>query len=63
MFDQDDDSRGTDDNLGDYYDAEILDEMTTHRGELKLRTLTQKDRGNQTIRYRFGEERQFQVKD
>ncbi|KAJ1438272.1 Bicarbonate transporter, C-terminal [Sesbania bispinosa] len=23
----------------DYYDAEILDEMTTHRGELKLRTV------------------------
>ena len=24
----------------EYYDAEILDEMTTHRGELKLRTVS-----------------------
>ena len=33
----------------EYYDAEILDEMTTHRGELKLRTVS------------FKEERSFQV--
>ena len=31
---------GTDD---DFYDAEILDEMTTHRGELKLRTVSFKE--------------------
>lgn len=27
----------------DFYDAEILDEMTTHRGELKLRTSSFKE--------------------
>jgi hypothetical protein len=27
----------------DFYDAEILDEMTTNRGELKLRTLSFKE--------------------
>lgn len=26
-------------SLEEFYDAEILDEMTTHRGEVKLRTL------------------------
>ncbi|XP_021275448.1 probable boron transporter 6 [Herrania umbratica] len=39
-------SEGTDD---DFYDAEILDEMTTNRGELKLRTVS------------FKEERLYQV--
>ncbi|XP_038696811.1 boron transporter 4-like [Tripterygium wilfordii] len=33
----------------EFYDAEILDEMTTHRGELKLRTLS------------FNEDRMYQV--
>ena len=27
----------------DFYDAEILDEMTTNRGELKLRTVSVKE--------------------
>ncbi|KAB2629358.1 hypothetical protein D8674_034153 [Pyrus ussuriensis x Pyrus communis] len=29
---------GNDDGTDDFYDAEILDEMTRSRGELKLRT-------------------------
>ena len=28
---------------GDFYDAEILDEMTTNRGELRLRTVSFKE--------------------
>lgn len=39
-------SQGTDE---DFFDAEILDEMTTNRGELKLRTVS------------FNEDRFFQV--
>lgn len=41
----------TEENNEEYYDAEILDEMTTHRGELKLRTVS------------FNEERHFQVRE
>lgn len=33
-------SEGTED---DFYDAEILDEMTTNRGELRLRTVSFKE--------------------
>lgn len=34
---------GTEDSEDQFYDAEILDEMTTHRGELKFRTVGSKD--------------------
>lgn len=34
------DSVGGDNSDEDFYDAEILDEMTTRRGELKLRTVS-----------------------
>ncbi|KAK3212502.1 hypothetical protein Dsin_017208 [Dipteronia sinensis] len=37
------------DNGDEFYDAEILDEMTTSRGELKLRTVS------------FNEDRLFKV--
>ncbi|KAK9273141.1 hypothetical protein L1049_017948 [Liquidambar formosana] len=40
---------GSEESEEDFYDAEILDEMTTHRGELKLRTVS------------FNEDRSFQV--
>ena len=43
----------------DYFDAEIMDEMTTHRGELKFRTVSQNDSRNFN-RYSFGEDRHFQ---
>lgn len=42
----------TDGSSEDFYDAEILDEMTTNRGELKLRTVSS-----------FSEDRQTQVND
>ncbi|PNX95892.1 boron transporter 4, partial [Trifolium pratense] len=38
----------TDGSSDDYYDAELLDEMTTSRGELKLRTLTIKNPQNRS---------------
>jgi len=68
MFDQDKDvPTSTDNNSSeeDYYDAEILDEMTTNRGELKFRTVNQNDsrssnRGSFT--YGFNEDRHIQVK-
>lgn len=34
---------GDEDSEEDFYDAEILDEMTTSRGELKLRTVSFKE--------------------
>jgi hypothetical protein len=34
---------GSDGGADDFYDAEILDEMTTNRGELKLRTSSLKE--------------------
>lgn len=40
---------GSEESGEEYFDAEILDEMTTHRGELKLRTVS------------FNEDRHFQV--
>ncbi|KAI5393847.1 boron transporter 4 isoform X2 [Lathyrus oleraceus] len=45
------------------YDAEILDEMTTHRGELKFRTINQNDNRNfnRSLNYRFNEDRNSQV--
>lgn len=46
MFDQEKDVRTSTDNdtsEEDYYDAELLDEMTTNRGELKCRTVNQND--------------------
>jgi len=46
LVDQDREPRDsdTDGSSEDYYDAEILDEMTTNRGELKLRTVSFNDR-------------------
>ncbi|RDY12650.1 putative boron transporter 6, partial [Mucuna pruriens] len=41
----------------DYYDAEILDEMTTHRGELKLRTASRNN--SRSFSHSFSEERQY----
>jgi hypothetical protein len=38
----------TDGSSNDYYDAELLDEMTTSRGELKLRTVSTNDRNRST---------------
>lgn len=57
MFDQEKDSDGGESE--DDYDAEILDEMTTNRGELKLRTISfhRKHRGGGA-----GEDRNFQVR-
>lgn len=43
----------------DFYDAEILDEMTTNRGELKLRTVSNFHDRNQS----FSEDRHSQVND
>lgn len=40
---------GSEDSTEDFYDAEILDEITTNRGEFKLRTVS------------FNEERFLQV--
>ncbi|KAK2446071.1 HCO3- transporter family [Trifolium repens] len=37
-----------DGSSNDYYDAELLDEMTTSRGELKLRTVSTNDRNRST---------------
>lgn len=37
------DSVGGDNSDEDFYDAEVLDEMTTRRGELKLRTVSFKE--------------------
>ncbi|XP_027189351.1 probable boron transporter 7 [Cicer arietinum] len=57
-------SDAVDDGLEDYYDAEILDEMTTRRGELKFRTINQNDHGrnfNRTFTYGFNEDRHSQV--
>ncbi|XP_045822147.1 probable boron transporter 6 [Trifolium pratense] len=48
----------------DYYDAEILDEMTTFRGELKFRTVNQNDNSrsfNRSFTYGFNEDRHVQV--
>ncbi|WJX16301.1 putative boron transporter 7 [Trifolium repens] len=48
----------------DYYDAEILDEMTTFRGELKFRTINQNDNNrslNRSFTYGFNEDRHVQV--
>ncbi|KAL5071426.1 hypothetical protein RYX36_022313, partial [Vicia faba] len=51
------------------YDAEILDEMTTHRGELKFRTINQNDNRNfnrsfnRSFTSRFNEDRNSQVND
>ncbi|TKY58163.1 boron transporter 6 [Spatholobus suberectus] len=41
----------------DYYDAEILDEMTTHRGELKLRTVSRNN--SRSFSHSFSEDRQY----
>ena len=47
MFGQDKEANNDDsESTADYYDAEILDEMTTHRGELKLRTVSFNDRNS-----------------
>ncbi|CAI8605881.1 unnamed protein product [Vicia faba] len=49
------------------YDAEILDEMTTHRGELKFRTINQNDNRNfnrsfnRSFTSRFNEDRNSQA--
>ncbi|CAK8570029.1 unnamed protein product [Lathyrus sativus] len=44
------------------YDAEILDEMTTHRGELKFRTINQNDNRsfNRSFNYRYNDDRNSQ---
>ncbi|KAJ1415878.1 Bicarbonate transporter, C-terminal [Sesbania bispinosa] len=47
----------TDGSSEDYYDAEILDEMTTSRGELKLRNVSFNERNSNS----FSEDRHFQV--
>lgn len=41
---------GREESDDEFYDAEILDELTTHRGELKLRTVG------------FKEDRYYQVR-
>lgn len=66
MFDQDKDNRNTADSDSEEendYDAEILDEMTTHRGELKFRTINQNDNRNfnRSFTYRFNEDKNSQV--
>ncbi|XP_027190827.1 probable boron transporter 7 isoform X2 [Cicer arietinum] len=48
----------TDGSSEDYYDAEILDEMTTNRGELKLRTVSFNDRNHSNS---FNEDRHIHV--
>jgi boron transporter len=68
MFDQDKDARTSTDNDSseeDYYDAELLDEMTTNRGELKCRTVNQNDSrssNRSSLTYGFNEDRHIQVK-
>jgi hypothetical protein len=69
MFDQEKDSLASSDSHDtseeDYYDAEILDEMTTFRGELKFRTINQNDNNrslNRSFTYGFNEDRHVQVK-
>ncbi|KAJ1410985.1 Bicarbonate transporter, C-terminal [Sesbania bispinosa] len=47
----------TDGSSEDYYDAEILDEMTTSRGELKLRNVSFNERNSNS----FSEDRHCQV--
>ncbi|CAJ1973746.1 unnamed protein product [Sphenostylis stenocarpa] len=47
----------TDGSSEDFYDAEILDEMTTNRGEVKLRTTSSFSDRNQS----FSEDRHIQV--
>ncbi|XP_020208958.1 probable boron transporter 7 [Cajanus cajan] len=42
-------------SVDDYYDAEILDEMTTHRGELKLRTVSRNN--SRSFSHSFSEDR------
>ncbi|KAK7351401.1 hypothetical protein VNO77_10834 [Canavalia gladiata] len=44
----------------DYSDAEILDEMTTSRGELKLRTVSFNDRNHNGSSNSFNEDKHFQ---
>ncbi|XP_061346275.1 probable boron transporter 7 [Gastrolobium bilobum] len=51
----------TDGSSEDFYDAEILDEMTTNRGELKLRTVSFNDRNLSFSSNSFSEDRHFQV--
>ncbi|XP_027333119.1 probable boron transporter 7 [Abrus precatorius] len=41
----------------DYYDAEILDEMTTNRGELKLRAVSRNN--SRSLSHSFNEDRQI----
>ncbi|GAU15113.1 hypothetical protein TSUD_08510 [Trifolium subterraneum] len=68
MFDQEKDAQTSSDNTDtseeDYYDAEILDEMTTFRGELKFRTVNQNDSSrsfNRSFTYGFNEDRHVQI--
>lgn len=60
MFNQDKEpDTDTDGSSEDFYDAEILDEMTTNRGELKLRTVSSFNDRNHS----FSEDRHTQVND
>ncbi|KAK7384746.1 hypothetical protein VNO78_30447 [Psophocarpus tetragonolobus] len=49
-----------DESSEDYYDAEILDEMTTHRGELKLRTVSRNNSTSFSSSFSYtSEDRQY----
>lgn len=69
MFDQDNEPLlgDMDVNSEDYYGAEILDEMTTSRGEFKLRSISIRDRNQSRSRsrssYSFREDRNTQVNE
>lgn len=69
MFDQDNEPLlgDMDVNSEDYYGAEILDEMTTGRGEFKLRSISIRDRNQSRNRsrnnYSFREDRNTQVNE
>nr|KYP36569.1 Boron transporter-like protein 2 [Cajanus cajan] len=59
MFNQEKEQNGSDsdESSEDFYDAEILDEMTTNRGELKLRSVSSFNDRNHS----FNEDRHNQV--
>lgn len=63
MFDQDKEPHDTDtdENSEDYFDSEILDGMTTSRGELKLRSFN--DRNRMRRSKSFSDDKHLQVKD
>lgn len=58
---RDTEPHNADGSSDDYYDEEILDEMTTNRGELKLRTISFNDRNQASSSNSFKEDRYSQV--